>query len=52
MTDAVQEEEAKWLGPSLLVPNEAALYILESNMPLADAAQFYGVSQMLVKMAH
>jgi hypothetical protein len=37
MHDPVAEEEAKWLGPTLLVPNEAALHILERRMSVGTA---------------
>jgi hypothetical protein len=44
------EEEAKWLGPTLLVPNEAALHIVERKMASPYAASLYGVSRQLLDM--
>jgi Zn-dependent peptidase ImmA (M78 family) len=48
--DLVSEEEAKWLGPTLLVPNEAALHVVEMGMITKDAATVYGVSSPLMQM--
>jgi hypothetical protein len=50
MPDPAAEEEAKWLGPALLVPNEAALHILETRMPTPAATAFYGISGPLLQM--
>jgi hypothetical protein len=47
---SVEEEEAKWLGPTLLIPNEAALHIVESKMSMDSAAELYGVSRRLLEM--
>ena len=49
-SDPEAEEEANWLGPTLLVPNEAALHIVERKMPHAHAARVYGVSPALMTM--
>jgi hypothetical protein len=35
---------------ALLVSDEAALHIVRSEMPTADAAKLYGVSEQLVRM--
>jgi hypothetical protein len=48
--DLVAEEEAKWLGPTLLIPNEAALHIVESQISARQAQSLYGVSSALLQM--
>ena len=48
--DAESEEEAKWLGPALLISEEAALKIVRSNMSLPVASNMYQVSEQLVQM--
>lgn len=50
MPDPGLEEEAKWLGPTLLVPNEAALLIVGNDMDSRSAAAAYGVSRQLMDM--
>ena len=49
-SDPEAEDEAAWLGPTLLVSAEAALHIAKQNIPRADAARMYGVSQDLLTM--
>jgi Zn-dependent peptidase ImmA (M78 family) len=44
------EEEANWLGPALLVSEEAALLIGKSGWSAAVAATHYGVSKPLLQM--
>ena len=44
------EEEANWLGPALLVSEEAALSVVQSGMPIVNAAQSFAVSPSLMKM--
>ncbi|MDK1378162.1 MULTISPECIES: ImmA/IrrE family metallo-endopeptidase [unclassified Sinorhizobium] len=44
------EEEAKWLGPALLISDEAALFIVSSGMSVSQAATFYGASREVVQM--
>ncbi len=44
------EAEANWLGPTLLVSEEAALMIVKSGMTLPEASDHYGVSMDLVRM--
>jgi Zn-dependent peptidase ImmA (M78 family) len=44
------EEEANWLGPTLLVPDEAALFVAYNKMSVEDAAELYGVSRELMQM--
>ena len=48
--DSIAEEEASWLGPTLLISNEAALHILETNMGATAAETAYGVSGKLLQM--
>lgn len=48
--NAVDEEEAKWLGPTLLVPGPAAIAITRRGDTYQDAARTYGVSIELMRM--
>ena len=48
--DPTAEAEAEWFGPTLLIPEEAALHIVRQKMPHEVAADFYGVSRDLLKM--
>ncbi len=50
MFNDVMEEEANWLGPALLVSEEAALRVARSRMVLAEAAEIYGVSVPVMRM--
>jgi len=43
------EEEAGWLGPVLLVSNEAARWGMARGMSVSDAAQHFQVSQDLMQ---
>lgn len=45
-----QENEANWLGPALLISEEAALYIVKQRLLHAVACQMYGVSPDLLQM--
>lgn len=45
-----QEAEAHWLGPSLLISEEAALFIAEGAEPLHIYQHQYGVSDDLLRM--
>ena len=47
--DDACEQEAAWLGGYLLVPNDAALYVVRRGLSLEDAAAEYGVSQDLIR---
>ena len=49
-SDPEAEEEACWIGPPLLVSEDAALHIAKQNVPRAEAARIYGVSQGLLTM--
>lgn len=42
------ENEAGWIGPVLLVPNEAAHWVAEQRLNSEDAAKQYGVSRQLL----
>ena len=44
------EDEANWLGPTILISNEAALHILKISMSSAEACRIYGVSGPLLTM--
>jgi hypothetical protein len=48
--DPIAEAEAHWLGPTLLVPEAAALHIVEQSMSNDSAARLYGVSESLLDM--
>lgn len=48
--NASDEEEAHWLGPTLLVPGPAAHAIAKERIPLGVAAARYGVSEQLMQM--
>ena len=44
------EDEANWMGPGLLISEEAALHIVRKKIPIHDAVTVYGVSQQLIQM--
>jgi Zn-dependent peptidase ImmA (M78 family) len=46
----VEEEEANWLGPALLISDEAALWIAEEGISLLDASNHYTASMQVVRM--
>lgn len=48
--NATDEEEAKWLGPTLLVPGPAAIAITRRGDTDHDAARTYGVSVELMRL--
>jgi hypothetical protein len=48
--DKQHEEEANWLGPALLISQEAAIHILRNNMELDEASNIYGSSKEVIKM--
>jgi hypothetical protein len=48
--DNTTEEEANWLGPALLVSDEAAMHIAALGLTLSKASDVYGVSEPLVRM--
>jgi Zn-dependent peptidase ImmA (M78 family) len=48
--DGVLEEEANWLGPALLVSDEAAVSAARNGWTLSQSSDFFGVSEELVRM--
>jgi Zn-dependent peptidase ImmA (M78 family) len=48
--DREQEDEANWLGPALLISQEAAIHIVKTGMTIEDASVIYGASKQVVKM--
>lgn len=44
------EDEANWLGPALLVSEEAALHIAENDIPIPQAVQMYKASAAVITM--
>jgi len=44
------EDEANWLGPTILIPNEAAMHILRVGMDAMTACDAYGVSAAVLQM--
>lgn len=48
--NAEQEEEASWLGPALLISDEAALHIVERKMAIEVASDRYGASIQVIQM--
>lgn len=44
------EEEANWLGPALLVSEEAALLIADRGLTISAASDRYGASEQVVRM--
>jgi Zn-dependent peptidase ImmA (M78 family) len=44
------EEEANWLGPALLISEEAALSIVRRRLSVEDAAELYGTSKEVIQM--
>jgi len=47
--DAKQEDEANWLGWSLLLPRDALMSARRSRMATAQIAETYGVTERLVE---
>lgn len=45
-----QEDEANWLGPALLISDEAAIFIAENGLDLNEASNFFAVSREIVQM--
>jgi Zn-dependent peptidase ImmA (M78 family) len=48
--DRDREAEANWLGPALLVSDEAAVHIVERKLTLLEASDLYGASVEVVRM--
>jgi len=47
--DGELEAEAGWLGPVLLVPNEAAIWVAAKRISVSEAAGHFGVSVDLMR---
>ncbi len=43
------EDEANWLGPALLISEEAALHIVKQRMDETTAAQYYGCTPSVIR---
>lgn len=44
------EDEANWLGPTLLISKEAAIHIAKTQMSMNEAVRLYGVSEQIITM--
>lgn len=44
------EEEANWLGPALLISEEAALHIVRNRIHVSQASNLYDASEKLITM--
>jgi len=50
ITDRDVEDEANWLGPTILISNEAAIYILRQEIDTYTACRTYGVTGAVLRM--
>jgi hypothetical protein len=48
--DKTIEDEANWLGPALLISEEATLHIVATGMAIQEAVRHYKVSNDLINM--
>jgi hypothetical protein len=48
--DRELEEEANWLGPTILVSDEAALHIVQNELPTDTACMHYKVTEPVLRM--
>ena len=48
--DQEMEDEANWLGPALLVSEEAAIGVVQQELSIQAAAKIYKVSRDLMRM--
>jgi Zn-dependent peptidase ImmA (M78 family) len=48
--DQSNEDEANWLGPALLVSEEAALHVVRNGYSVSEAAKIYSVTQEVMRM--
>ncbi len=48
--DPIAEDEAQWMGPALLVSDEAAIRIAQQGLSLQAAARTFAVSDQLMRM--
>ena len=44
------EDQANWLGPTILISNEAAMHIVQTGLDTANACRLYKVSELLLRM--
>lgn len=44
------EDQANWLGPTILIPNEAAMHIVQTGLETQAACRLYKVSEPLLRM--
>ncbi|WP_313931715.1 ImmA/IrrE family metallo-endopeptidase [Nostoc punctiforme] len=44
------EDEANWLGPALLISEEAALHIVKTPMTIDEAVEYYRASKEVINM--
>ena len=44
------EDEANWLGPTLLISEEAALHIVRNGMTLDEAVKYYRATKQVINM--
>ncbi len=44
------EDEANWLGPALLISEEAALHIVKTGMEIDEAIEHYRASKQVINM--
>ncbi|OCQ93492.1 zinc peptidase [Nostoc sp. MBR 210] len=44
------EDEANWLGPALLISEEAALHIVKTAMTIDEAVEYYRASKEVINM--
>lgn len=44
------EDEANWLGPALLISEEAALHIVKTRIPIDEAVKYYRASKEVINM--
>jgi Zn-dependent peptidase ImmA (M78 family) len=48
--DSRNEDEANWLGPALLVSEEAALHVVRNGWSYSEAAERYSVTEEVMRM--
>ena len=48
--DKTVEDEANWLGPALLISDEASMFIVEQRLSMPNAISLYGVSKQVITM--
>jgi hypothetical protein len=48
--DPAQEEEANWLGPALLISEEAALWLVSNGLSKSEASDYFGATEEVIQM--